>query len=123
VGARDEALESALIWARVAPDDLTAQRAAAVHLARAGRYEESMAFMERVLQRQGDTHFDFLALSAAETDAETRAGMLQGFDRLLQKNPDNGQLLFGKALLLSQDERAEEALALLEAHSASRDEV
>lgn len=123
IGARDEALESALIWARVAPDDLTAQRAAAVHLARAGRYDESMAHMEQVLKGQGDTHFDFLALSAAETDAETRAGMLQSFNRLLQKNPENGQLLFGKALLLSQDDRPEEALALLEAHTASRHEL
>jgi tetratricopeptide (TPR) repeat protein len=123
VGARDEAVESALIWAHAAPDDLTAQRAAAVHLARAGRYDESMGYMEKVLSRQGDTHFDFLALSAAETDAETRAGMLQSFDRLLQKHPENGQLLFGKALLLSQDDRPLEALELLEAHPASRQDV
>lgn len=123
VGARDEALESALIWATSAPTDLDAQRAAAIQLARAGRYDESMAFMEKVLKGQGDTHFDFLALSAAETDAETRAGMLQSFDRLLQKHPENGQLLFGKALLLNQDERPKEALSLLESHPAGRHEV
>ena len=46
-----------------------------------------------MLQGQGDTHFDF-ALSAAETDPDTRAGLLQSFDRLLQKYPENGQLLF-----------------------------
>lgn len=123
LGAEQAALDSALIWASNAPGNIDAQRAAAVQLARAGRYDESMTYMEQVLQRQGNTHFDFLALSAAETDPDTRAGLLQGFDRLLSKNPDNSQLLFGKAILLQQDGRAEEALALLEDSSAGATEV
>jgi len=123
LGAEQAALDSALIWASNAPDNIDAQRAAAVQLARAGRYDESMTYMEQVLQRQGSTHFDFLALSAAETDPDTRAGLLQSFDRLLSKNPDNSQLLFGKAILLQQDGRAEEALALLEDSSAGATEV
>lgn len=123
LGAEQAALDSALIWAQNAPQNIDAQRAAAVQLARAGRYDESMTYMEQVLQRQGDTHFDFLALSAAETDPDTRAGLLQGFDRLLSKNPDNSQLLFGKAILLQQDGRAEEALELLEEHPGSAKEI
>ena len=123
LGADQAALETALIWARNAPDNLDAQRAAAIQLARDGQYDDSMQYMERVLLGKGDTHFDFLALSAAETDPDTRAGLLQSFDRLLVKFPDNGQLLFGKALLLHQDGRAEEALKLLEAHDASAHEV
>src|SRR5262245_47465060 len=114
LGAEQAALDTALIWAKNAPDNLDSQRAAAVQLARAGRYDEAMAYMEKVLQGQGDTHFDFLALSAAETDADTRAGLLQSFDRLLAKHPDNSQLVFGKAVLLQQDGRTDEALALLE---------
>lgn len=123
LGAEQAALDSALIWSKNAPNSVDAQRAAAVQLARAGRYDESMQFMEKVLQGQGDTHFDFLALSAAETDPDTRAGLLQSFDRLLHKYPENGQLLFGKALLLHQDGRAEEALELLEDHAASEEEI
>ncbi|WP_275575803.1 tetratricopeptide repeat protein, partial [Stenotrophomonas maltophilia] len=69
-----------------------------------------MVYMEKVLNGQGDTHFDFLALSAAETDPDTRTGLLQSFDHLLKKYPNNGQLLFGKALLLQQDGRPDEAL-------------
>ncbi|TBV01210.1 tetratricopeptide repeat protein [Phytopseudomonas dryadis] len=122
LGAEQEALATALVWARNAPTNVDAQRAAAVQLARAGRYDESMVYMERVLQRQGNTHFDFLALSAAETDPDTRAGLLQSFDRLLKKYPADGQLLFGKALLLQQDGRAEEALQLLESSTAKQDE-
>ncbi|MCY1504819.1 Beta-barrel assembly-enhancing protease [compost metagenome] len=123
LGADQAALDTALIWAKNSPDNLDAQRAAAVQLARAGRYDESMTFMEKVLQGQGDTHFDFLALSAAETDADTRAGLLQSFDRLLAKHPDNSQLLFGKAVLLQQDGRTEEALKLLEGVPADDTEI
>ncbi|MBG6288373.1 MULTISPECIES: tetratricopeptide repeat protein [Pseudomonas] len=123
LGADQEALDTSLIWAKAAPDNLDAQRAAAIQLARTGQYDESMVYMEKVLNGQGDTHFDFLALSAAETDPDTRAGLLQSFDRLLKKYPDNGQLLFGKALLLQQDGRPQEALHLLEDNSASKHDV
>ncbi|WP_300656665.1 tetratricopeptide repeat protein [Pseudomonas sp.] len=123
LGAEQAALDTALIWAKNAPDSLEAQRAAAIQLARAGRYDESMVYMEQVLQRKGSTHFDFLALSAIETDPDTRAGLLQSFDRLQSKYPHNGQLLFGKALLLQQDERPQEALELLETQSANQDDI
>ncbi|WP_426809680.1 tetratricopeptide repeat protein [Pseudomonas sp. WOUb67] len=123
LGADEPSLDNALVWARNDPQNLDAQRAAAIQLARAGRYDDSMAYMEKVLQGQGDTHFDFLALSAAETDQSTRDGLLQSFERLLVKYPDNSQLVFGKALLLNQDGKAEEALELLESHPAHNGEI
>ncbi|WP_055136648.1 tetratricopeptide repeat protein [Pseudomonas corrugata] len=123
LGADQAALDTALIWARNAPDDLEAQRAAAVQLARAGRYDDSMTYMEKVLQGKGDTHFDFLALSAADTDQETRGGLMKSFDRLLERHPNNGQLIFGKALLLQQDGDAQGALTLLEDNPPEAGEV
>lgn len=114
LGADPSALEAALLWAKNAPSNLDAQRAAAIQLARNGRYDESMVYMEKVLQGQGDTHFDFLALSAADTDQNTRRGLLQSFNRLLVKYPKNGQLIFGKALLMQQDGDGDGALKLLE---------
>ena len=123
LGADQAALDTSLIWAKNAPDDLEAQRAAAIQLARNGRYDESMVYMEKVLQAKGDTHFDFLALSAVETDAETRAGLQKSFDSLLVKHPDNGQLIFGKALLMQQDGDAEGALKLLENNPPQNGEV
>jgi tetratricopeptide (TPR) repeat protein len=123
LGADQAALDTALIWARNAPDDLEAQRAAAIQLARSGRYDDSMVYMEKVLQGKGDTHFDFLALAAADTDQDTRNGLLKSFDRLLVRHPNNGQLIFGKALLLQQDDRAEEALTLLEDNPPEAGEV
>lgn len=123
LGADQAALDTAMIWARNAPDDLEAQRAAAVQLARAGRYDDAMTYMEKVLQGKGDTHFDFLALSAADTDQETRSGLMKSFDRLLERHPNNGQLIFGKALLLQQDGDAQGALTLLEDNPPEAGEV
>ncbi|WP_460131621.1 tetratricopeptide repeat protein [Pseudomonas sp. S1_E04] len=123
LGADQAALDTSLIWAKNAPDDLEAQRAAAIQLARAGRYDDSMTYMEKVLQGKGDTHFDFLALSAADTDQDTRNGLMKSFDRLLQKHPKNSQLIFGKALLLQQDDETEAALKLLEANPPEEGEI
>lgn len=123
LGADQAALDTSLIWAKNDPTNLEAQRAAAIQLARSGRYDESMVYMEKVLQGQGDTHFDFLALSAAETDADTRNGLLKSFDRLLTKYPKNGQLIFGKALLLQQNGDAKGALTLLEDNPPNDGEV
>ncbi|NVZ16655.1 MULTISPECIES: tetratricopeptide repeat protein [unclassified Pseudomonas] len=123
LGADQAGLDSSLIWAKNAPDDLEAQRAAAIQLARAGRYDDSMVYMEKVLQGKGDTHFDFLALSAADTDQDTRNGLMKSFDRLLQKHPNNSQLIFGKALLLQQDDEPEAALKLLEQHPPEEGEI
>jgi tetratricopeptide (TPR) repeat protein len=122
LGAEQQALDTALLWAKNAPESVDAQRAAALQLARAGRYDEAMSAMEDVLRRHGSTHFDFLALSAAQSDPETRAGLLQSFDRLLLKHPTDGQLLFGKALLLQQDGRSQEAIELLESSQATQDQ-
>ena len=123
LGADQAALDTSLIWARNDRTNLEAQRAAAIQLARAGRYDDSMVYMEKVLQGQGDTHFDFLALSASETDPETRNALLKSFDRLLAKYPNNGQLIFGKALLLQQNGDAENSLKLLEDNPPKEGEV
>lgn len=115
LGEEQRALDSALIWANAAPDNLEAQRSAAIQLAQAKRYDEAMQRMETVLLANGDTQFDFLALSAVRSDRKTRQALLQSFDRLIAKQPHNQQLIFSKAILLNQDERSEEALQLLEA--------
>jgi tetratricopeptide (TPR) repeat protein len=48
---------------------------------------------------------------------------LKSFDSLLAKHPDNGQLIFGKALLMQQDGDAEGALKLLEKNPPQAGEI
>jgi len=117
LGAHKQALDMALLWIEVEPDDPDALRAAALQLARAGQHRDAMRIMQQVLQLQDDTHFDLLALAALQTDSDTRQGLLETLMELLQRYPDNPQLSFAAALLLQEDQRTEEALALLQKHT------
>lgn len=114
LGAQQTALDLSLLWIEVAPENPDALRAGALQLARAGSHEQAMDLMQRVLSMQAETNFDFLALAAAQSDPEARQGILHTLETLLQRNPDNAQLVFATALLLQQENREEEALRLLE---------
>ncbi|WP_425054541.1 tetratricopeptide repeat protein [Pseudomonas abyssi] len=116
LGNEPAALEMARLWVEVAPQDPEALRSAAIHLARTGRHEQAMDTMQRALELHGETHFDFLALAAADTDATTRNALLDSLERMNDRFPDNTQLVFARALLLQQANRNAEALALLEEH-------
>ncbi|HZJ95264.1 MAG TPA: tetratricopeptide repeat protein [Thiopseudomonas sp.] len=114
LGDEQRALDNVLIWADAAPDNLDAQRAAAIHLAQAEDYHSALQYMEKVFLAKGDTRFDLIALSAAQADQQTRDELLQHFDRLLAIQPHHQQLVFSKAILLHQAQRSAEALQLLE---------
>lgn len=116
LGVQRPALDMAVLWTEVDPQNPDAFRSAALHLARAGQHEEAMQAMQTVLTMQGETHFDFLALAAAESDDDTHEALLHSVERLVAENPDNAQLIFANALLLQQVEREDDALALLEAN-------
>ena len=117
LGAQQHALEMALLWTEIAPDDPDALRSAALQLARAGQHADAMQIMQQVLTLEDDTHFDLLALAALQADSATRQGLLDNLLDLLQRHPGNPQLSFAAALLLQENQQLEEALALLEQHS------
>lgn len=117
LGAQPQALEMALLWVEVEPENPEALRACALHLARAGQLDQAMTMMEHVLQLQDDTHFDLLALAALQADEDTRSNMLETLLGLLKRHPDNAQLSFAAALLLQEEQRTDEALALLAKHT------
>ena len=116
LGAEKPALDMALLWVELDSQNPEALRSAAIHLARTGQHEQAMDMMQRALDLHGETHFDFLALAAAETDEPTRKALLESLSQMLQRHPENTQLAFAKALLLQQAGRSQEALELLEQH-------
>src|SRR5690606_23958615 len=117
LGAHQQAMDMALLWTEVEPNNPEALRAAALQLARAGQHDDAMNMMEQVLLLQDDTHFDLLALTALQADSATRASMLENLQNLLQRHPGNAQLSFAAALLLQEEQRSEEALAVLDEHT------
>ncbi|GAA6132819.1 tetratricopeptide repeat protein [Halopseudomonas sabulinigri] len=116
LGAEEPALDMAQLWVELDGSNPEALRSAAIHLARTGQHEQAMDMMQRALDLHGETHFDFLALAAAESDAPTREALLESLTQMLGRHPGNTQLVFAKALLLQQAGREDEALSLLENH-------
>ncbi|AMO57777.1 tetratricopeptide repeat protein [Endozoicomonas montiporae] len=112
IGARQASLDAALLWAELAPDDARALQASAIELVRDGQLDRAVDQMRKALDLQGEANFDFLASSAAELSEEDRDRLLQTFDVILKEYPDHRSLKLGKAILLQQAGRNEEAMQL-----------
>ncbi|UYM14809.1 tetratricopeptide repeat protein [Endozoicomonas euniceicola] len=112
IGARQASLDAALLWAELAPDDPRALQASAIELVRDGQLGRAVDQMRKALELQGETNFDFLASSAAELTNEDRDSLLKTFDAILKEYPDHRSLKLGKAILLQQAGRDEEAMQL-----------
>lgn len=113
---RPIALNSAQAWAKQAPKNAHAQRALALELARAQRFEESLQHMEQAIQLDpnSENQLDFITYAAHQADAEAQQALLQQFAQLQERHPDQEALPLAQAILL-QDEQPQQALALLEA--------
>ena len=105
-------LDAALLWAELAPDDTRALQASAIELVRDGQLDRAVDQMRKALELQGETNFDFLASSAVELTNEDRDSLLKTFDAILKEYPDHRSLKLGKAILLQQAGRDEEAMQL-----------
>ena len=86
LGNEQAANELTQLWVEIAPQDPEALRSAAIHLARAGRHEQAMDMMQRALDLHGETHFDFLALAAAQTDPQTRNALLTSLRQMQERH-------------------------------------
>ena len=112
IGARQASLDAALLWAELAPDDVRALQASAIELVRDGQLDRAVEQMRKTLDLQGEANFDFLASSAAELSEEDRERLLQTFNVILKEYPDHRSLKLGKAILLQQTGRNDEAMQL-----------
>ncbi|MET4695702.1 tetratricopeptide repeat protein [Endozoicomonas lisbonensis] len=112
IGARQASLDAALLWAELAPDDTRALQASAIELVRDGQLDRAVDQMRKTLDLHGEANFDFLASSATELSDEDRDSLLKTFDTILKEYPDHRSLKLGKAILLQQAGRNDEAMQL-----------
>lgn len=110
LNADSAALDAALLWVDIEPDNLEAQYTAATLLAKARQPEAAIKHMRRVFEQGGQTNFPAIAASSLSMDEETRTVIESLFDQLLLSHPDNPQLLTSKALLLQKRQQNEQAL-------------
>ena len=112
---RETALQSALLWADLAPDNANAHRAAALELAKNGQFEQALEHTSQAitLDPNVENHFDFIAFTATHADPTIRPALLNKFEQLLQQHPQLNELRLGQAILL-QEENPEQALRILQ---------
>ncbi|WP_245555281.1 tetratricopeptide repeat protein [Hahella ganghwensis] len=110
--AKDEETltELTLLWAEEAPEDVDAHQLAAFQLIKKKDFENALFHMERVLDLEGPTTFDRLALHAKNLGDEEKAELLRLYSIILERHPDNGELLYGYAVLQELNGLYDEAL-------------
>ena len=109
-----EALETALIWAEVDPENVSARRHAMDLLLSADNLEAAIGHMEAVKQLGGKASFDVFAYRAAGLAPKQREAVLAAITEMLDRYPEDEQLLFSKAVLLEQSGQLPEALVIAE---------
>lgn len=107
------ALEAAKLWVEVEPDNPEAQFTLGSQLAKAQQPKAALPHMAKVLDSGARPNFAVIAASAATLPLDDRKALLAEFDQLLVTHPDSIELMTGKALLLQELERKDEALALV----------
>ncbi len=108
------ALRAVTIWAEEEPDNIDAHRQAVDLLLQAGRLEDALMHMERVKNLGGPAHFGIFAHQTVRLDAGQLKSLLTVVTGMLERHPDNEQLMFSKAVLLDRNGQPEAALALVE---------
>ena len=106
----DEALEAALIWAEVEPEDVAARRHAMDLLIRAGKLELAVGHMGAVKLLTGMASFDVFAYRASDLAPKHRAAVLAAITEMLDRYPEDEELLFSMEVLAEQSGQLHEAL-------------
>ncbi len=111
--ADSEALEASQLWVELAPDDVEARFTLASLLAKAQRPQEALPHMVKVMEAGARANFAAIAASAMELPPASQQQLLRQLDDAAADHPDNTELMTGKALLLQQLDRRDEALTLI----------
>ena len=109
VGARQAALDAALLWLELQPENPDALHSSTLELVYAGRFEQAYTQMERQLKAGERPAFDMLASSVGQQQAKEFA---RRFAELAKQYPDVRELTLGQAILMYQGGEYASALAL-----------
>ncbi len=109
VGARQAALDAAMLWLELQPDNLDALRGSTLELIYAGRLEQAYTQMQKQLQMGEKPAFDMLASAVGRDQAQD---FTRRFAELTKQYPDIRELKLGHAILLHQGGEYASAMAL-----------
>lgn len=103
----------AALWLEVAPDNMQAHRISAIQAVKKNELETALGHMEKIMDLGGDADFDSLAAMAGNLPPEQQQELLDLYQQLEQRHPDNPELQYSIALLLKVTGEPQQALAKL----------
>lgn len=109
LSAEQAVLDSAMLWVEVAPEDTEAQLNAALALLNNGRLQEAFELSRQLHAKGEHTLFQNIAASANNATDTQREQLLEGYQELLDEQPEHRELLIGTGLLLQQQGELEKA--------------
>lgn len=112
LNARQAALNTALLWAELSPDDLEARFTAGTELALSGRLEEAMTHSNYLLEHRGEGIYQPIAARAESLSNNQREQLIQQYLDLHKQHPKNTELLIGLGLLYQQQNQLDDALTM-----------
>lgn len=120
--ANQATLNTAQLWVELEPDNPEALYILATELAENGQLLDAFKHSERLLQLDSTPIFQSIAARAGQATDTQRESLLANFDRLLNSQPGDLQLLVGKGLLLELEGNFPEALAQVQKALAIRED-
>lgn len=110
LGAHQAALDSAMLWIEIEPDNLEAKQVAATELIRFGQMNRAINLLEDLMAANAQVNFEFLLQGLQGADQARRDLVLNRLNELIKKHPDNAQLWFTKGAIEQAEKRWESAL-------------
>jgi tetratricopeptide (TPR) repeat protein len=102
------------LWLQLEPDNLLAHRVSAIQAVKRQDLETALVHMERIMEQGEDADFDSLAAMSANLPPAQQRELLQLYEQLAERHPDNLELEYSIALLLKITGAPEQALERIE---------
>jgi len=102
------------LWLQLEPDNLLAHRVSAIQAVKRQDLETALVHMEHIMEQGEDADFDSLAAMSANLPPAQQRELLQLYERLAERHPDNPELEYSIALLLKITGAPEQALERIE---------
>lgn len=102
------------LWLDVDPDNMQAHRVSAIQAVKKNELETALGHMEKIMDLGGDADFDSLAAMAANLPADQQQEMLDLYQQLEQRHPENPELQYSIALLMKVTGAPRQGLTKLE---------
>ncbi|MEH6627176.1 MAG: tetratricopeptide repeat protein [Motiliproteus sp.] len=108
----DAMLKATTLWAKAEPDNPTPFRIATKELISRGEVDKALPLLEKALQLGSLEVIDALTSRVQRMDTEERQSYLALINKMLLTDPDNAQLIYGKAALVAAQDDLDQALTL-----------